>query len=327
MMWDFLSLVPESCHQVTILFSDRGTPDGFRHMNGYSSHTLRWVNAKGEAFLIKLHFKTDSGNKTLSGPQADKLKGEDPDYATRDLFQHLSSGKTATWTCCAQIMPEADAATYKWNVYDVTKVWPHGDYPLIPFGKLILNRNPNNYFQETEQAAFSPGNLVPGIEPSLDKMLQGRLFSYPDTHRHRLGANFHQIPINCPYRAKVAHHQRDGPQAYDGNHGSAPNYEPNSFGGPFANPAFRAAPFKVTGLVQRYTPNHPNCDFAQPGALYRKVMTPEARTALINNITGNLKGANREIQERQVKIFTKCDPEYGQRVAQGIGIPAQPSRL
>lgn len=327
MFWDFLSLTPESIHQVTILFSNRGTPDGYRHMNGYGSHTFKWVNKSGEVFYVKWHFKTDSGVKTLTGAEADRLKGEDADYATRDLFNHIAKGNSATWTYQVQVMPEADANKYRWNIFDVTKVWPHSDYPLIPVGKLVLNRNPQNYFAETEQAAFSPGHMVPGIEPSNDRMLQGRLFSYPDTHRHRLGANYDQIPINCPFRARVANHQRDGPMCVNGNKGNAPNYEPNTFGGPVENKSAVLSSFRVTGLVQRYRPAHPNCDFAQPGALFRKVMTAEDRTHLINNISGHLKGANRDIQERQVRILQKVDPEYGTRVGQALGFPSISSRL
>jgi catalase len=327
MMWDFLSLTPESAHQVTILFSDRGTPDGYRHMNGYSSHTLKWVNAKGEVFYVKFHFKTDSGIKNFTAEQADKLKSEDADYATRDLFNHIASGKSATWSVSVQVMPENDAPNYKWNIFDITKVWPHSDYPLQEVGKMVLNRNPENYFAEVEQAAFSPSHMVPGIEPSLDRMLQGRLFSYPDTHRHRLGGNYDQIPINCPYRARITNGIRDGFMVVNGNQGSRPNYEPNSFAGPFQNEKYHIAPFKVTGLVQRYVPKHPNCDFAQPGSLYRKVMSNTDRTHLVNNIVGNLKNANRDIQERQVKIFYKCDPEYGTRIAEGLGFPVHKSKL
>lgn len=216
---DFWSLTPESTHQLTTLFSDRGTPDGYRHINGYSSHTFRWINKSGEAFWVKLHFKTLSGIKTLSAKQANDLM-TDPDYAQRDLVNHLDAGKTAEWQLSIQAIPERDGFNYRWNLFDVTKVVPHGDYPLIPIGKLVLNRNVDNYFAETEQSAFSPGHLVPGMEPSLDKMLQGRLFSYPDTHRHRLGANYDMIPINCPYRAKVANTQRDGPMRVDKNGGN-----------------------------------------------------------------------------------------------------------
>ena len=236
MFWDFLSLTPESAHQVTILFSDRGTPYGYRHMNGYGSHTFRWVNEQGEVFYVKWHFKTDAGIKNFTGPEADKMKSIDADFATAELFNHIQEGNAATWSMFAQIMPEKDAATYKWNIFDITKVWPHEDYPLIPVGKLVLNRNVQNYFAEMEQVAFSPGHVVPGVEPSADKMLQGRLFSYPDTHRHRLGANYDQIPVNCPYRVKLVHGQRDGPMSINGNQGATKNYEPSSFR-PVANPA------------------------------------------------------------------------------------------
>lgn len=224
--WDFLSLTPEATHQVTILFSDRGTPDGFRHLNGYSSHSFKTTNKDGEVFYVKFHLKTNQGIKNLSAERAAELAGSDPDYATRDLFDAIERKEFPSWTLCMQIMPFAHASSYRFNVLDVTKVWPHSDYPLHAVGVLKLNKNPNNYFQETEQIAFSPGNVVPGIDPSEDKMLQGRLFSYPDTQRHRLGANYDQIPINtprCPLRALFA---RDGPMCINGNYGSLPNYAP-----------------------------------------------------------------------------------------------------
>ena len=243
MFWDFLSLAPESVHQVTILFSDRGTPDGYRHMHGFSSHTFKWVNKNDEVFLVKFHFRTDAGIKNLTADDAGRMKGTDPDYATKELFDHIAAGNTASWTVSAQIMPEKEGETYKWNVLDVTKVWPHADYPLVNFGKLVLNRNPDNYFAEVESVAFSPSHLIPGIEPSLDKMLQGRLFSYPDTQRHRLGANYQKLPINCPYM--VNNHTRDGPGNHSNNFGSSPNYEPSSFGGPTADPKYRINPYKV----------------------------------------------------------------------------------
>ena len=231
-MWDFWSLVPESIHQITILFSDRGTPDGYRHMNGYSSHTYKWINAAGEIHYIKLHFKTEQGIKNFTADEAAELAKSDPDYATRDLFDQIEKGNHPSWRVCVQVMPAADAAKYKWNIFDVTKIWPQSDYPLIQFGRMTLNRNPQNYFAEVEQSAFAPTHTVPGIEPSEDKMLQGRLFSYPDTHRHRLGANYTQIPINCPYRARAHHYQRDGPMTVNGNSGSKVNYEPNTMDGP-----------------------------------------------------------------------------------------------
>lgn len=200
--------------------SDRGTPYGFRHMNGYSSHSFKWINDKGEAFLVKKHFKTDQGIKTFTAKEAADQMAKDKDFSTNDLFNEIAKSNFPSWTLKVQIMPIADAEKYRFDVYDVTKVWPHGDYPLIEVGKMTLNRNPENYFAEVEQAAFSPSHLVPGIEPSLDKMLQGRLFSYPDTHRHRLGANYEQIPINCPYRARVSNYIRDGPACINGNQGS-----------------------------------------------------------------------------------------------------------
>ena len=216
--WDFWSLTPESTHQVSFLMSDRGTPDGFRHMNGYSSHTFKWINKDGDIHWVKIHFKTKSGIKNLKADQAAQLY-TDPDYATRDLVSHIDQGKTAEWEVYIQAIPEKDGYSYPINIFDVTKIIPHGDYPLIHVGTMVLNRNVDNYFAETEQSAFSPGHLIPGMEPSPDKMLQGRLFSYPDTHRHRLGANYEQIPVNCPYRAKVHNGHRDGPMRVDGNRG------------------------------------------------------------------------------------------------------------
>lgn len=186
-------------------------------MNGYSSHTYKWINEQGEVFYVKYHFKTDSGIKNFTRQEADQLKASSKDYATEDLYNHIAKGGVASWTWKVQIMPEKDAENYRFDVFDVTKIWPHSDYPLIPVGKLVLNKNPQNYFAEVEQAAFAPTNLVPGIEPSNDKMLQGRLFSYPDTHRHRLGANFDQIPINCPYKCRVSNYVRDGPATVNSN--------------------------------------------------------------------------------------------------------------
>ena len=327
MFWDYLSLNHETCHQVSILFSDRGTPYGYRCMNGYGSHTFRMVNAKGEASLVKFHFKTDVGIKNFSAEEADKMKSVNSDFATQDLFEHIEKGESATWSMKIQVMPEKDAENYKWNVFDVTKVWPHSDYPLIPVGTLSLNRNPKNYFAEIEQSAFSPSHMVPGIEPSNDRMLQGRLFSYPDTHRHRLGANYEQIPVNCPYRTRVMNGQRSGPMTVNGNQGNEPNYDPNTANPYTISPRARESNLSVRGRINRYKPNHPNCDFAQPGALYRKVMDKQAKTNLINNILGNLKNARRDIQERQVAIFTKCDPEYGHRLAKGLGIPIRSHKL
>ncbi len=327
MAFDFISLVTESVHQVTVLYSDRGTPDGYRHMNGYGSHTFRWVNKKEEGFWVKFHFKTVSGVKNLEADKAAELRGSDADYAQRDLFFHIKSGKTAEWNLFVQVMPEAEGLKYKWNIFDVTKVWPHSDYPLMPVGRLVLDKNPANYFQDVEQSAFSPGHLVPGIEASFDKMLQGRLFSYPDTHRHRLGANYDQIPINCPYKTRIHNCMRDGPMCVDGNKGSRPNYEPNSFHIYDFKTEARYAPYRITGVIGRFKPAHPNDDFAQAGELYRKVFTDKQKNNIVNNLARDLAGANKEIQERSIKMFQKADAGYGDSLADKLGFPGLKSRL
>jgi catalase len=316
MFWDFLSLTPESLHQVTILFSDRGTPRSFRHMNGYGSHTYKWYNQDGEIFWVKYHFKTDQGAQNLTREEAEHTKGTDPDHATRDLHAAIKNGEFPSWTLQMQIMPAKDAENYRFDIFDVTKVWPHGDYPPMDIGKMVLNRNPS----EVEQAAFSPGNIVPGIGTSPDKMLQGRLFAYYDAHRYRLGANYLLLPVNQPKGVKAKNYQRDGFMRFDGNKGDAVNYYPNSFGGP--EPDLKAAEptFEVSGIVARQPYTHPNSDFLQPGDLYRKVMTDLDREHLIGNIVTHLGNANKEIQLRQARIFSKADSEYGQRVAEGLGI-------
>jgi len=295
-------------------------------MDGFSSHTFKWSNAEGKPCWVKLHFKTESGIQSLTQDEAKVLHGTDADHATRDLFNHIANGGEAAWKVCAQIMPFEDALKYRFNPFDITKVWPHKDYPLVPFGRMVLNRNPENYFAEVEQSAFSPSHLVPGIEPSPDKMLQGRLFSYPDTHRHRLGVNYEQIPVNCPYaiRGKVKNGQRDGFMAINGNQGSTPNYAPNSFGGPVTTPDAKISTFEASGVVGKYNYQHPNDDFVQPGNLYR-LMTPDQKARLIGNIVGHLGKARKDIQERQVQHFYRADPDYGVRVAKGIGL--DPSKV
>ena len=320
MFWDFLSLTPESLHQVTILFSDRGTPKSFRNMNGYGSHTFKWYNQNGECFWIKYHFKTDQGIQNFTRQEAEQKKGINPDHATQDLHNVIKRGEYPSWTLQAQIMPVKDAETNRFDVFDVTKVWPHGDYPVMEVGRMVLNRNPTNYFAEVEQAAFSPGNFVPGIAASPDKMLQGRLFAYYDAHRYRLGPNYHLLPVNRPKGVKMTNYQRDGYMRFDSNEGSAPNYYPNSFGGPEPDIQTAEPPYEVSGKVARQQYSHPNDDFVQPGNLYRKVMTNQDRDHLIGNIVTHLCNAKKEIQIRQTKIFFKADPEYGQRVAEGLEI-------
>jgi len=320
MFWDFLSLTPESLHQVTILFSDRGTPRSFRNMNGYGSHTFKWYNEDGETFWVKYHFKTDQGIQNLTREEAEHIKGIDPDHATRDLHNAIEKGDFPSWTLQVQIMPTGEEENYRFDIFDVTKVWPHGDYPPMEVGRMVLNRNPANYFAEVEQAAFSPGNLVPGIAASPDKMLQGRLFAYHDAHRYRLGPNYLLLPVNRPKGVMAENYQRDGYMRFDENGGGDPNYYPNSFGGP--EPYVQAAEpvFDASGKVSRQPYKHPNDDFVQPGNLYRKVMTDQDREHLIGNIVSHLCNARKDIQIRQARLFYKADPEYGQRVAKGLGI-------
>jgi catalase len=320
MFWDFLSLTPESVHQVTILFSDRGTPRTFRNMNGYSSHTFKWYNEKGEYYWVKYHFKTEQGIENLTRDEATEMKGKDPDHAVRDLYQAIERGEYPSWRLEMQVITPEQAEKYRFDSFDVTKVWFHADVKPFTIGRLVLNKNPQNYFAEVEQAAFSPANFVPGIAASPDKLLQGRLFSYHDTHLHRLGTNYQLLPINRPKNAGVNYYQRDGHMAYGDNSGDGPNYYPNSFGGPEPNPDAAEPPFEVSGEARRHPYNHPNDDFFQPGELYRRVMTDTDRDHLIDNITTHLCNAKKRIQLRQSAVFYKADPEYGQRVAEGLGL-------
>jgi catalase len=320
MFWDFLSLTPESLHQVTILFSDRGTPRSYRHMNGYSSHTFKWYNAKGEVFWVKHHFKTMQGIQNLTREEATRLAGEDPNHATRDLFDAIRRGEYPSWRVCVQIMPAREAATYRWNILDITKVWPHKDYPLVEIGRMTLNRNPANYFAEVEQAAFSPGNLVPGIAASPDKMLQARLMSYHDAHLYRLGPNYQLLPVNAPRGVAAANYQRDGYMRFDANGAGGPNYWPNSMGGPAPDPTVAEPPVELEGAAARHPQELTDDDFVQPGDLYRKVMTEEDREHLIGNIAAHLGGAQKRLQLRQCALFYKADVDYGTRVAKALGL-------
>jgi len=319
MFWDFLSLTPESVHQVTILFSDRGIPRTYRHMNGYSSHTFKWYNEAGEYFWVQYHFKTEQGVENLTRDEAARIRGDDPDHATRDLYNSIEKGDHPSWEVQVQIMTPEEAADYRFDPFDITKVWFHADYPTVPIGRMVLNRNPHNYFAEVEQAAFSPANFVPGIAASPDKMLQGRLFSYHDTHLHRLGPNYHLLPINRP-RTEVNYYQRDGSMALGPNEENGPNYYPNSFGGPEPRSDVIEPPTEMSGVIARQEYAHPNDDFFQAGELYRRVMTDEDRDHLIGNITSHLVNAQRRIQLRQAAVFYKADPEYGGRVAEGLGL-------
>lgn len=315
MFWDFISLRPETSHQVSFLFSDRGTPDGYRHMNGYGSHTFKLVNAQGEAVYVKFHFKTDQGIKNLSAQRAGQLAGENPDYAQQDLYNSIANGNFPSWTLHIQVMTFEQAETVSFNPFDLTKVWPQGQFPLIPVGKLVLNRNPTNYFAEVEQIAFAPSHLIPGIEPSPDKMLQGRLFSYADTHRHRLGANYLQIPVNCPF--KTRNYQRDGPLTVTDNQGGAPNYFPNSFSGPNHDSKYLESHVPITGDAKRYESGNED-NFSQVGIFWRNVLKEDERTRLIENISGHLINAAEFLQDRAVANFTKCDENYGRRLREAL---------
>ena len=319
MMWDYWSLSPESLHQVTILFSDRGTPKSFRHMNGFGSHAFSLINADGKRFWVKFHVKTLQGVACFTDAEATALAGTDPDHATRDLFDAIDKEDFPRWRMQVQIMPEEDAANYYVNPFDLTKVWKHSDYPLIEVGVMELNRNPQNYFAEVEQAAFAPSNVVPGIGFSPDKVLQGRILSYPDAQRYRLGVNHESLPVNRP-QCPVHTYHRDGAMRFDGNSGNAPNYEPNSFDGPQEDPSYRQPPLPLEGAADRYEQRSGSDDFIQAGDLYR-LMTPDQQQRLIDNIVGSMASVPKEIQQRQVDHFTKADPEYGRRVAEGLGLP------
>ena len=318
-VFDFWGLSPESTHQVTWLFGDRGIPASYRHMDGFGSHTYQWNNEAGEAFWVKYHFKTDQGIKTLTAEEAEVLAGKDPDSHQRDLREAIERGDFPSWTVSVQVMPAAEAATYRFNPFDLTKVWPHADYPLIEFGKLELNRNPENIFAEVEQSIFSPAHFVPGIGPSPDKMLQGRLFAYGDAHRYRVGINADHLPVNRPHATEARTHSRDG-YLYDGRHKGAKNYEPNSFGGPIQTDRSPWQPVAVTGVTgETVTPVHAeDNDFVQAGNLYR-LMTEEEKERLVNNLAGAISGVTREeIAARAINNFRQADEDFGKRLEAAV---------
>mmetsp|Transcript_9846 Transcript_9846/g.27922 ORF Transcript_9846/g.27922 Transcript_9846/m.27922 type:complete len:532 (-) Transcript_9846:76-1671(-) len=317
MFWDFISLRPETTHQVSFLFSDRGTPDGYRHMNGYGSHTFKNVNARGEAFYVKYHFKTDQGIANLSPDDAGDLASKDGDYATRDLYNAIAEGNSPSWTVYLQVMTYEQAQRVDFNPFDLTKVWSHKEFPLQEIGRMVLNRNPTNYFAEVEQVAFAPSHMVPGIEPSPDKMLQARLFSYADTHRHRLGANYQAIPVNRPMAAAVRTYQRDGPMSVEGNQGGAPNYFPNSFNGPATDPSAAWHKDTLTGDVQRVETGDED-NFSQCGVFFREVLDEGARQRLTDNIAGHLVNAQDFLQKRAIANFAAADARYGSLIAEKI---------
>jgi len=307
-MWDFWSLSPESLHQVTILFSDRGLFKSYRHMNGYGSHTYSFINAENERVWVKFHFKTLQGIQTFTDEEAEQIIAGDRESHQRDLFESIEKGDFPRWRLMVQIMTEGEAETTPYNPFDLTKVWPHGDFPPMEVGILELNRNPDDYFAEVEQAAFSPANMVPGIGPSPDKMLQFRIFSYADAHRYRLGVNYESLPVNAP-RCPVHTYHRDGFMRFDGNP-AAVNYEPNSQGGPVEDPAFKEPPLKISGDADRYDHREGNDDYTQAGNLYR-LLPPDQRDRLHKALANAMRGVRQDIIERQLGHFDKADPAYG----------------
>ncbi len=315
-MWDFWSLSPESLHQVTILFSDRGLPASLRNVDGFGSHTYSLVNAAGERHWVKFHFKTQQGIRNWTNEEAAKVIGEDRESHQRDLYEAIERGDFPKWTMYIQAMPEADADKTPYNPFDLTKAWPHADYPLIEVGVLELNANPENYFAEVEQSSFSPANVVPGIGHSPDKMLQFRIFSYADAARYRLGINHDQLPVNRP-RCPVHNYARDGQMRFDGNGGGSVNYEPNSFGGPAQAPEYREPPLRLDGDADRYDHRAGNDDYGQPGALFR-LMSDEQKRQLCGNIAAAMQGVPDTIVQRQLAHFEKADPAYAQGVRDAL---------
>jgi catalase len=326
MMWDFWSLNPESLHQVLILMSDRGTPYGHRHMDGFGSHTFSMINASNEQVWVKFHFKTMQGIKNFTNDEAVAMKGMDPDFSQRDLVTAIDNKDFPKWALKIQVMTQDQADALPFNPFDVTKVWPHGDFPLIDVGEMELNEIPKNYFAQVEQAAFAPAHVVDGISYSPDKMLQGRLLSYPDAHRYRLGANYEQIPVNkCPYM--VTNYQRDGHMRVDGNGEDSPNYFPNSFDEIYADPAYKEQPMPLQSIMADwYDRNGENEDdhYSQPGLLFTKALDDYGRHNLVSNIVGAMSGITGEkkdeIINRQLCHFFRANVNLGMAVASGLGV-------
>ncbi|EEZ97708.2 Catalase-like Protein [Tribolium castaneum] len=318
MFWDFISLRPETTHQTLVLFSDRGIPSSYRHMHGYGSNTFTLINSHGQPFYCKFHYLTNQGIRTLGSSKATEIAGQDPDFHTRDLYNAIATGNYPSWSFYIQIMTPEQAEKHPWDPFDVTKVWLHADFPLIPVGKLVLNRNPKNYFAEVEQMAFDPAHLIPGIEPSPDRMLQGRLFNYGDTARYRLGANNLQLPVNSPF--KLHNFSRDGFATLD-SQGGAPNYHPNSFGGPDNDKRAQALSplWQVGGSAGRYDNGGEDWDnYGQARLLYHRVLKEEEKERLVDNIVSWLKNAAGFLQERAIKNFANVDEEFGRKIKAGI---------
>ncbi len=318
--WDFWTNLPEALHQVTITMSERGIPLSYRHMNGYGSHTYSMVNANNERFWVKFHLKTCQGIKNLTDQEAEGVIGKCRESHQRDLYDSIEKGDYPKWDMKIQVIPEKDAAKFAFNPFDLTKVWPHKEYPLIDVGYFELNKNPENYFAEVEQAAFNPANIVPGIGFSPDKMLQGRLFSYGDAQRYRLGVNHHLIPVNKP-RCPFHSYHRDGAMRVDGNHGSTLGYEPNSYGEWQQQPDFKEPPLELQGAADHWDFREDDDDYySQPGNLFR-AMNPQQKQALFDNTGRAMGDAPEEIKIRHIGNCYKADPAYGEGVAKALNIP------
>ncbi|MBE3024680.1 catalase [Janthinobacterium sp. GW458P] len=315
--WDFWTSLPEALHQVTVVMSDRGLPRSFRHMHGFGSHTFSFLNAQNERFWVKFTFKTQQGIQNLTDAEAEALVGKDRESSHRDLYESIENGDFPRWTLYVQIMPEKEAGTYHLNPFDLSKVWPHGDYPLIEVGVLELNRNADNHFAEVEQAAFNPANVVPGISFSPDKMLQGRLFSYGDAQRYRLGVNHSHIPVNAPKCPFHSYH-RDGQMRVDGNQGGTLGYEPNSEQQWAEQPDFREPPLSIEGAADHWNHRVDEDYYSQPRALFQ-LMTPAQQQALFDNTARAISGASEQVKQRHIGNCTLCDPAYGAGVAEAIG--------
>ena len=333
MMWDFWSLNPESLHQVMFLMSDRGTPDGYRHMHGFGSHTFSLVNADNEHVWVKFHFKTMQGIKNFLNDEAGVMKGHDADYAQRDLVDAIDKGDYPKWAVKIQVMTEEQSQKFEFNPFDLTKVWPHAEFPLIEVGVMELNEIPKNYFADVEQAAFAPAHLVDGVGYSPDRMLQGRILSYPDAHRHRLGANYEQIPVNrCPYM--VSNYQRDGQMRVDGNGDSDPNYFPNSFDDITIDESYKEPTLQLDSTTAGWYDRNAageNDHYTQPGIFYRKVLSPQDKKNLVSNIVGamsGISGPKRDlIVNRQLCHFFRADIGFGMAVAQALGVNIDPDMM
>lgn len=316
--WDFWTSLPEALHQITIVMSDRGIPASYRHMHGFGSHTFSMINANNERTWVKFHFKCNQGIKNLTDQEAETIVGKDRESHQADLYNAIEEGNNPSWTLAIQIMTEEQAERSPYNPFDLTKVWPHSDYPLIEVGVMELNRNPENFFAEVEQSAFNPANVVPGISFSPDKMLQGRLFSYGDAQRYRLGVNHQQIPVNAP-RCPVHNYHRDGAMRVDGNHGSTIGYEPNSKGEWQEQADFSEPPMALSGAAAHWDHREDEDYYSQPGNLF-KLMSDEQKEALFNNTAASIGGASGEIQKRHIANCLKADPAYGAGVAKALGL-------